>query len=95
MYQYRSEANRFDRDFEFEITKKSEHSFFLKTKGKKRKCSIMNYRSFAITRIRDAMANVYQLGPHVPKDKNDFHGKTGTRDGAKQLVTQLATFILE
>ncbi len=41
------------------------------------------------------MANVYQLGPHVPKDKNDFHGKTGTRDGAKQLVTQLATFILE
>ncbi len=49
MYQYRSEANRFDRDFAFEITKKSEHSFFLKTKGKKRKCSITNYRSFAIT----------------------------------------------
>ncbi len=49
-------------------------------------------------RIRDAMANVYQLlaatsrkqiGPHVPKDKDDLHGKTGTRDGAEQLVTQL------
>jgi hypothetical protein len=26
--QYRSEANRFDRDFVVEITKKSEHSFF-------------------------------------------------------------------
>ncbi len=49
MYQYRSEANRFDRDFAFEITKKSDHSFFFKTKGKKRKCSITNYRSFAIT----------------------------------------------
>ncbi len=31
-----------------------------------------------------------QIGPHVPKDKDDFHGKTGTRDGAEQLVTQLA-----
>jgi len=40
--QYRSEANRFDSDFVLEITKKSELSFFLKTKGKKRKCSIMN-----------------------------------------------------
>ena len=28
---------------------KSEFSFFLKTKGKKRKGSIVNYRSFAIT----------------------------------------------
>ncbi len=50
MYQYRSEANRFDRDFAFEIMKKSEHSFFFKTKGKKRK-SITNYRSFAITNL--------------------------------------------
>jgi hypothetical protein len=40
--QYRSEANRFGNDFVLEITKKSELSFFFKTKGKKRKCSIMN-----------------------------------------------------
>jgi len=60
MYQYRSEANRFDRDFAFEITKKSEHSFFFKTKGKKRKCSITNYRSFAIT-IPDTQRKSYTL----------------------------------
>jgi hypothetical protein len=36
--------------------KKSEHWFFLKTKGKKRKCSITNYRSFAIT-IPDSLLN--------------------------------------
>jgi hypothetical protein len=47
-WQYRSEANRFDNDFVFKKTKKSELSFFLKTKGKKRKGSIVNYRSFAI-----------------------------------------------
>ena len=46
--QYRSEANRFDSDFVLEKTKKSEFLFFLKAKGKKRKRSIMNYRSFAI-----------------------------------------------
>ncbi len=40
--QYRSEANRFASDFVLEMTKKSELSFFLKTKGKKRKCSIVN-----------------------------------------------------
>jgi hypothetical protein len=32
----------------FKKTKKSELSFFLKTKGKKQKGSIVNYRSFAI-----------------------------------------------
>ena len=47
-FEYRSEANRFDSDFVFKKTKKSELSFFLKTKGKKRKGSIVNYRSFAI-----------------------------------------------
>ncbi len=47
--QYRSEANRFDSDFVLEKAKKSEFSFFFKAKGKKRKCSIMNYRSIAIT----------------------------------------------
>jgi hypothetical protein len=40
--QYRSEANRFASDFVLEIMKKSELSLFFKTKGKKRKCSIMN-----------------------------------------------------
>jgi hypothetical protein len=49
-FKYRSEANRFDSDFVFKKTKKSQLSFFLKTKGKKRKGSIVNYRSFAITR---------------------------------------------
>jgi hypothetical protein len=48
-FEYRSEANRFDSDFVFKKTKKSELSFFLKTKGKKRKGSLVNYRSFAIT----------------------------------------------
>jgi hypothetical protein len=48
-FEYRSEANRFDSDFVFKKTKKNELSFFLKTKGKKRKGSIVNYRSFAIT----------------------------------------------
>jgi hypothetical protein len=33
----------------FKKRKKSELSFFLKTKGKKRKGSLVNYRSFAIT----------------------------------------------
>jgi hypothetical protein len=47
-FEYRSEANRFDSDFVFKKTKKSELSFFLKTKGKKRKGSLVNYRSFAI-----------------------------------------------
>ncbi len=47
-WQYRSEANRFDSDFVFKKTKKSELSFLKKTKGKKRKGSIVNYRSFAI-----------------------------------------------
>jgi hypothetical protein len=45
---YRSEANRFDSYFVFKKTKKSKLSFFLKTKSKKRKGSIVNYRSFAI-----------------------------------------------
>jgi hypothetical protein len=40
----------FDSDFVLKNTKKSELSFFLKTKDKKRKCSIVNYRSFAITK---------------------------------------------
>jgi hypothetical protein len=44
-------VNRFDSDFVLEEAKKSEFSFFFKAKGKKRKCSIMNYRSFAITTI--------------------------------------------
>jgi hypothetical protein len=44
-FKYQSEANRFDSDFVF---KKSELCFFLKTKSKKRKGSIVNYRSFAI-----------------------------------------------
>jgi hypothetical protein len=48
-FKYRSEANRFDSDFVFKKTKKSKLSFFSKTKGKKRKGSIVNYRSFAIT----------------------------------------------
>jgi hypothetical protein len=43
------EANRFDSDFAFKKTKKNELSFFLITKGKKRKGSIVNYRRFAIT----------------------------------------------
>jgi hypothetical protein len=46
--QYGSEANRLDRDFVLKIKKRSEHSFFFKTKGKKRKCLITNYQSFAI-----------------------------------------------
>ncbi len=48
-FKYWSEANRFDSDFVFKKSKNSELSFFLKTKGKKRKGSIVNYRSFAIT----------------------------------------------
>ncbi len=48
-WQYLSEANRFDSDFAFKKTKKSELSVFLITKGKKRKGSIVNYRRFAIT----------------------------------------------
>ncbi len=48
-FKYRSEANRFDSNFVFKKTKKGELSFFQKTKGKKRKGSIVNYRSFAIT----------------------------------------------
>jgi hypothetical protein len=47
-FEYRSEANRFDSDFVLKKTKKNELSFFLKTKGKKRKGLIANYRSFAI-----------------------------------------------
>jgi hypothetical protein len=48
-FEYRSEANSFDSDFVFKKTKKSELSFFFKTKGKKRKGSLVSYRSFAIT----------------------------------------------
>ncbi len=48
-FEYRCEVNRFDSDFVFKKTKKSEPSFFLKTKGKKRKGLLVNYRSFAIT----------------------------------------------
>ncbi len=48
-WQYPSEANRFDSDFVFKKTKKSELSFFFKTKGKKWKGLLVNYRSFAIT----------------------------------------------
>jgi hypothetical protein len=48
-FEYRSEANRFNSDFVFKKTKKIELSFFFKTKCKKRKGSIVNYRSFAIT----------------------------------------------
>jgi hypothetical protein len=50
-FKYRSEANRFDSDFVFKKTKKSKLSFFLKTKSKKRKGSIVNYRSFAIASV--------------------------------------------
>jgi hypothetical protein len=46
--QYRSEANRFDSDFVFKTRTKKQNFVFLKTKGKKRKVSIVNYRSFAI-----------------------------------------------
>jgi len=46
---YRSEANRFDSDFVFKTAKNSELSFCQKTNGKKRKSSIVNYRSFAIS----------------------------------------------
>jgi hypothetical protein len=52
--------NRFDSNFVFKKTKKNEFSFFLKTKGKKRKGSIVNYRSFAIT-IAD-LIRVYTRG---------------------------------
>ena len=58
-FEYRSEANRFDSDFVFKKTKKRELSFFLKTKGKKRKGSIVNYRSFAIT--SQYLCNAYGL----------------------------------
>jgi hypothetical protein len=43
--QYRSEGNRFASDFELEITKKSELSFFFKTKVKKLKLQ-MNAQVF-------------------------------------------------
>ena len=36
-FEYRSEANRFDSDFVFKKTKKSELSFFLKNEGQKTK----------------------------------------------------------
>ncbi len=49
-FEYRSEANRFDSDFVFKKRKKANFRFFLKTKGKKRRGSLVNYRSFAITR---------------------------------------------
>ncbi len=59
-FEYRSEANSFDSDFVFKKTKKSELSFFFKTKGKKRKGSLVNYRSFAITtpHLADLRCNV-------------------------------------
>jgi hypothetical protein len=47
-FKYRSEANRFDSDFAFKKTKKANFFFFFKPKSKKRKGSIVNYRSFAI-----------------------------------------------
>ncbi len=53
-FKYRSEANRFDSDFVFKKAKKSESVFF-KTKGKKRKGSIVNYRSFAIPKQKIRM----------------------------------------
>ncbi len=48
-FEYRSEANRFASDFVFKKTKKANFRLFFKTKGKKRKGSLVNYRSFAIT----------------------------------------------
>ncbi len=56
-WQYRSEANRFDSEFVIKKTKKSELSFFFKTKGKKRKGSLVNYRSFAITRSKHPISS--------------------------------------
>jgi hypothetical protein len=47
--QNRSEANSFDCDFVFKTAQNRELSFFQKTNGKKRKSSIVNYRSFAIS----------------------------------------------
>jgi hypothetical protein len=44
--------------------KKSELSFFLKTKGKKRKGSLVNYRSFAITSMYNG---VYKLNRCLKK----------------------------
>jgi hypothetical protein len=82
MYQYRREANRFDRDFAFEIMKKSEHSFFLKTKGKKRKCSIMNYRSFAITRAA-AMLNLFTVRLYNEKIRQKKLGRAHSRSRNK------------
>jgi hypothetical protein len=58
-FKYRSEANRFDSDFVFKKRKKSELSFSWKTKGNKRKGSIVNYRSFAIPN-RDTSDNLSQ-----------------------------------
>ncbi len=47
-FEYRSEASRFDSYFVFKKQKKANFRSF-KTKGKKRKGLIVNYRSFAIT----------------------------------------------
>ncbi len=64
-FKYRSEANRFDSDFVFQKTKKSELSFFLKTKSKKRKGSIVNYRSFAIASDADVKQQPEYLQPRL------------------------------
>jgi hypothetical protein len=64
---YRSEANRFDSYFVFKKTKKNELSFFFKTKSKKRKRSIVNYRSFAITKTEHVfgeMRKFFRKGAH-------------------------------
>ncbi len=75
-FEYRSEANRFDSDFVFKKTKKSELSFFFKTKGKKRKGSIVNYRKFAIASPYTTMYLLY-IKASCMKDifsVSDVHG---------------------
>jgi hypothetical protein len=46
---------------------KSEFSFFFKTNGKKRKGSIVNYRSFAITTFNHATKLVHILESYIPE----------------------------
>ncbi len=68
-FEYRSEANSFDSDFVFKKTKKKKLSFFLKTKGKKRKGSLVDYRSFAITKLDYGHEAMYSSGdPNQSKD---------------------------
>ncbi len=71
--------------------KKSELLFFLKTNGKKRKCSIMNYRSFAITN-HQCQRHRWQIaaGP------NDTGGKfaTGINDTGGKFLPPVSLVLL-